>query len=298
MLKKWGIALAVSAFCAHASAQTPGTQYDGMSLSTLQQMNYIEGSALAGEDPAMQKRIQAMRDAAMAVGAQHGYIKTMNELREQFNAETEAMDKMFPFKDLMRMATPGETSLYFLPPVIAESLEVTAHSNSNDMIKVSGQYYEIIKRERLVTAPPDWREYLLFDIPVDVSRPVGALLPKTPEEQQFWADWVAEGWEGGILQAHDEMNSRIRNLGSDIVGMVKYLRLVEGKQITPSYVAAQYRNAVTQGSKMHLNQKVFSITGRAEFNSRSDRWEPLNLDPRGSYRTPDEINSINGYGNE
>lgn len=295
MLKPLLLALAVgmSAQAAHAAELTPGVQYDNSSLQELQTLHYYKDMPLAGDDDIANKRHESMREAAIAVGAQNGYVSEMNKLRTQLNSESKTWDMQFPFKDVMRLAAPGEKSLYFLPPVIHESKEVTAHSDDNNRIKVSGQYYDIVKKERLVTAPPDWREYLLIDIPVDVSKPVGALLPKTPQEQQLWSDWISEGWESGVLQANAEMSSRIRNLGSDITGMVRYLRLVKERKIEPSYVASQYIGKVNAGDSMHMNQRTFAITAPATFNGNEKQWIPLDLDPRGSYRTPDEVRAIN-----
>lgn len=294
MLKRLVVTLALCSVFSNAFAQTPGVQHDGISLRSLQSMTYVKGMPLAGDNSLESKRFLAMKDAAMSVGAQHGYVETMNQLREQINAESQAHDDLFAFKDLMRLAAPGEKSLYYLPPSVIEINEVTEGSADGSTMVVSGKYYEILKKERLVTSPPDWREYLLFDIPVDVAKPVGALLPKTPEEQASWSDWVAEGWEAGIQQAFAEMNARVRNLGSDYVGMVRYLRLVEANNIEPSFVASQHRGRVNEGNNLHTNQRTFAITSRAAFNGNDDQWVPLNLDPRGSYRTPDEIESING----
>ncbi|WP_338924272.1 type IV secretory system conjugative DNA transfer family protein (plasmid) [Pseudomonas silesiensis] len=294
MLKPLALAVGLILGSSAAFAEVvPGVQSGALTLNELQSMHYSAGMAMAGEDDVTNKRMQAMRDAAMASGAQHAYVQTMNQLRRQFQAEAKWLDEMWAFKDLMRLATPGEKSLYFLPAVIVEADDVTSHSDDNNRILVSGKYYQIVKRERLVTNPPDWREYLMIDQPVDVSKPVGALLPKTPEEQQAWSDWASEGWEAGILQANAEMVARTRNLGTDFIGMVKYLRLVKNKQLTPSYVASQYRNKVNQGSNLHINQRTFAITAPAAFNGNERDWVPLDLDPRAGYRTPDEVRAIN-----
>lgn len=294
MLKQLTIAISlIVASQTSFAGITPGVQHDGMSLQELESLSSYKGMPLAGDDDMANKRNKSMREAAMAVGAQHGYIHAMNELRRDIDTEANTLDNLFAFKDLMRVATPGEKSLYFLPAVIQESNEVTAGSDDHSRILVSGKYYEIVKKERLVTNPPDWREYLLIDLPVDASKPVGALLPKTPQEQEFWKQWVAEGWEAGLLQANAEMTARVRNLGSDYVGMIKYLSLVEEGKVVPTFVASQYRNKVSQGNSLHLNQRSFAITAPAEFNNRDNDWTPLDLDPRAGYRTSDETRSSN-----
>lgn len=287
LLLSLGMSLAVS-----AQASIPGVQNDGLSLPDLQGMYYHKGALLA-DDEMGNKRTNAMRDAAMAVGAQHAYVETMNQLRLKLNSEAEVWDNLFPFKDLMRVATTGEQSLYFLPAVIHESSNVTSHSDDNRRIEVSEGYMEIIKPERLVTNAPDWREYLLIDMAVDVSKPVAALLPKTPAEQALWADSVAEGWQAGALQANAEMVARMRNLGSDFIGMVRYLRIAEQQMLSPAFVSSQHRGKVNQGSSMHLNQRTFAITAPATFQGDDRKWIPLDLDPRAGFRTPDERDAIN-----
>lgn len=293
MLKPLILALGLSFIAPFAVASMSGIQTDGMSLKELKSMHFVKGMSLLGEDDLTNKRHAAMRDAAMAIGAQHGYIHEMNRIRRQLIDEEKTWDDLFAFKDLMRVASSGEESLYFLPAVIHESMDVTSGSDDHSRILVSGQYYEIAKKERLVTSPPDWREYLLIDIPVDASRPVGAILPKTPVEQNLWGKNIEEGWKAGVLQANAEMLARIRNMGSDYIGMIKYLKLVAEGKIEASFVASGTQNVVNQGSSMHLNQKVFAITSPAVFNGKVKEWTPLDLDPRGSYRTPDEVRSIN-----
>lgn len=294
MLKPLIVAIGMALGCQVAFAGvTPGVQYDGMSLQELESMSAYKGMTMAGDDDMANKRMKSMREAALSVGAQHGYIYSMNKLRKELDAEANTWDNLFAFKDLMRLSTPGEKSLYFLPAVIQESKEVTEANTDHSRILVSGTYYQILKKERLVTNPPDWREYLLIDLPVDASKPVGALLPKTPQEQDLWAEWVAEGWEAGILQSNAEMTARIRNLGSDYLGMIKYLTLVEEGKVVPSFVASQYRNKVNQGSSLHVNQRTFAITAPAEFNDRTNAWVPLDLDPRAGYRSPEEVRAIN-----
>lgn len=286
------LGLAITPFA--SASFVPGIQEDGLTLKEIQSMHYVKGMLMAGDDDLSNKHNIAIRDASMAIGAQHGYIHEMNRLRKMLISEEKTWDDLFSFKDLMRFSIDGEKSLYFLPAVIHESHNVTSQSDDFSRILVSGQYYEIHKRERLVTAPPDWREYLLFDIPVDASKPVGALLPKTPEEQRLWADGSREGWEAGIIQANAEMLARIRNMGSDYIGMIKYIRLVAENKIKPSYVALATQGVINQGKSIHLDQKVFAITDTAEFNGNTSDWEPISLDPRHGYRTPDENRQING----
>ncbi|MHD0644547.1 type IV secretory system conjugative DNA transfer family protein [Pseudomonas aeruginosa] len=294
MLKPLVLAIGLLSISSIAfAAKTPGVQDNGLPLKELQSMHYYEGMSLLGDDDIKNKRKKSMRDAALAVGAQHGYVAAMNELRKQIAAESDTWDELYSFKNLMRIATPGQKSLFYLPPVIVKLEGVTASSPDHMVIKVSDVYYEKYKEERLVQAAPDWKEYLLIDMPVDVSKPVGALLPKTPEEQQLWSDSVAEGWQAGVSQANAVMSSRVQNLKTDYNGMLLYLQLVEGNsgQIRPTYVATETMNRVKGRNSMHLGQKTFAITALSDFNDNVNKWVPLDLDPREGYRTQAELNA-------
>ncbi|MBB4861409.1 defect-in-organelle-trafficking protein DotC [Pseudomonas nitritireducens] len=295
MLKPLLLAVAIAGASLPAfAAPTPGVQ-DGVSpLKDLQKMHYVTGMSLSGDDDLANKRSRSMRDAALSVGAQHGYVATMNELRKQLDAESDTWEALFPFKDVMRIASKGDKSLFYLPPVIIKTEGLTSTDENHKVIKISNTYYEIYKEERVVLNAPDWREYLLIDIPVDLSKPVGALLPKTPAEQQLWSDSVAEGWQAGVNMANEEMTARVRNLGTDFTGMVRYLQLVEGTgQMTPTFLAEQTINRVKSKNGMHIGQTTIAITAPATFNDNVGGWVPLDLDPRDGYRSAEERAAIN-----
>lgn len=234
-------------------------------------------------------RTAAMREAALAVSAQRGYAYRMGELREQIVRRSEELDRLFDFNTLMRVASDGNNHQFLLPPVIQEAREIVTSSNSRDYMRVSGRVFKIQKPERLVTASPTWREYLLDELPVAFSTPFDALLPRTAEDRSVWERSVEEGWQSGVAQANDEMRYRVAQLGGDFIGMLRYVRLgLEGKVSQP-VVATAHSNVVGNGTEMREDETTYRITRTAELDTNMAKWPARGLDNRGSLRYPDEM---------
>lgn len=237
-------------------------------------------------------KMAAMRDAALASGAQHGYAFRLDELKGEIRKQSDALDKLYDFSTLMRLASPKETELYMLPPVIQHARDVTASDVSQRRIRVSNELYVITQPARLVTRPPNWREYLVFDDPRPMSIPNKVLLPKTAEERRYWAAWVAEGWKAGVIQADQEMAARSRSLANDYTGMVRYMRLrIEEKVVAPN-VAAVKQPVTGNNKELRLDDRVYELTADAKMNADASKWRALPLDSRDSLLTRDEAAAI------
>lgn len=233
-------------------------------------------------------RNKAMRDAALATAAQRGYAFRMGELRDQIVRRTEELDRLFDFNTLMRVASEGSNHQYLLPPVIQEAKEIVTSSNQSDYMRVSGRVFKIKKPERLVTAAPGWREYLLDELPVAFSVPYEVLLPKTEEERREWERACDEGWQSGVAQANDEMRYRVAQLGGDFSGMLRYVRLgLEGKVSEP-VVASAHTNVVGNGREMREDETTYRITRNAALDADMKKWPARGMDNRDSLRYPDE----------
>lgn len=264
---------------------------DHASLSELQSLEYSEDkkvSLIEGQVSSENIRLREVRNAALALGAQHGYIEHMNYLKEQITSHAISLDRNFDFNTLMKLSGGHLEELYFVPPVISEVENAIIASEDARRITVVGKDYNIDRHGRLVTSAPNWRQYLLFDQPVEVSKPVSNLLPKNKEEKIQWQEWVKEGWLAGFKQADREMLYRERRLGSDFSGMVRYVRLVtEGKINKPMIVSATH-DVRGGGAQMRINEQVIELAVPTTFDTNADNWEALILDSRGSLRYPDE----------
>lgn len=272
-----------------------------LSLSDLKTIHYQEVKekiALSGDaevDDKKRLKYNAMRDAALALGAQHGYIKRMETIKAVLRENEKMLDDIYDFSVLMKMVTENSNEMYLLPPVLQEGKNVTKVSNDGRRLVISGKYYRIARGERLVSIAPNWRQYLIFDVPVRTSTPPDVLLPEPgTEEEVLWGKWVEQGWHAGIKQAENEMKFRIRRLGDDFVGMVKYMVLVEEGKMNEPVIASSTRNVVGGGDEMYEDQRVIQLSIPSGLNPNVSDWEPNILDNRGSLRTDIEDNNYKG----
>jgi len=268
------------------------------SLSDLQRLDSRSPLAAVGkmqtelpDDSAI--KMAAMRDAALATGAQHGYAGRMEVLKTEIDYQGDALDGLYDFGALMRLTAQGDSELYLLPPVIEAAENVMATDSAQRRIRISNQLFVITEPARLVTRPPDWREFLVFDSPRPLSIPDKVLLPKTQEEQRYWAAWVAEGWEAGSIQADQEMTSRVRNLANTYIGMARYARMNLEQKVDAPNVTSITQNVTGNDNEMRLDDRVYELTEDARMNLDSERWKAIPTDSRDSLLTPDEAEIIN-----
>lgn len=277
-----------TAFSAFAAQTT------GMSLGELKSKSYISkkiSSSLKGGDETG-IRLNAMREAAMSTGAQHGYLSRINQLKNQLNSISSNLDDIYDFSVLMRLASGDDTSLYFLPPVIHESKNIISVTDDEKKIRISGKMYEITKPERLVTLAPNWRQYLVYDTDIEVSEPHPALLPKNKKEQEHWALSAEEGWKAGTAQAEREMIYRIRQLGGDFVGMTRYMTLLAEGKVSKSMIVKSTEDVTGGGNQMREDEQIFQLTNPVKLNPNNKSWKAISSDTRGSLRQPSEIESF------
>lgn len=258
------------------------------SSTTLASMSPIR-SALP-DDPSM--KMTAMRDTALATGAQHGYAHRIGRLKEEIRNQSSALDRLYDFGALMRLASTGESEMYLLPPVIQIAEDVMAVEPGSRRARVSDSLIKIMEPARLVTRPPDWREYLVFDVDRTPSIPHKVLLPSTREERRYWSSWVVEGWKAGVVQAEMEMAARVRKLINTYMGMTRYIRLSLERKVDAPQVTSLKQDVTGGGDEMRIDDRVYELTVDARMNTNKDLWRALTLDSRDSLLTKDEAKAI------
>lgn len=264
---------------------------DQKSLSQLQNMNaasnQIDKLTAKNVD-----RMRAMKDAAIGIGAQHGYVAQMKENKKFILTQANHLDSEFDFATLMKLSGDKISGSYLLPAVIEVVKDAEAVSDDGREFRASGTVYRIKSKERLVSAPPNWREYLLWDLEADLSKPHEQLLPKTPDEVKAWKGWVKEGYYAGISQAQEETKRRTRRLGADFSGMVRYTRLVVEGKASEAKVLAQHRAVVGGGDMMRESDSIYRVSHPVSLNPDSKRWKSIITDPRTTLRAPAEFTDM------
>lgn len=293
-------ALLSAAFSGLASAAEPQSRDDLASLDfEAGSVSNFSGGGL--EETEEDLRLTALRDAALSTGAQHGYVAKLEGMKEQLRGNADYLSQIWDFSLVMRLATRGDESLYLLPPIIREVDEAKVTSADRQRLRVSDRTYQIRRRERLVLSPPNWRDYLLFDRNPEVSLPPEPLLPDTDEERRIWESAIDRGWQAGERQAVREMTRRFERLGTDYIGMLRYMRLLASGQIEAPFVSSERKWVVGGGDEMRINEKRYEISRPASLNPDAESWEGFSSEARDGYRYPEELRDLEaspGYGGE
>lgn len=282
-MKSKMIALIVAATFAFPFAASAKSLLELQGLEHDESKTAMAGVALEGKE---ELRQQAQRDAALTVGAQHGYKAMIEFLKGEVLAYEEEMDRTFDFNTLMKLTSDGYNELYLLPPVITEVEDVISLSSDARTLELAGKVVEIVKPERLVTSAPNWRQYLIFDRDVEVPDVPNVLLPRTPLEKGNWQEWVLKGWNSGVEQADREFERRVHKLGRDFNGMQTYLRLTQQSRATKPIVSSSYTEVKGDGSKVYEQSRLIQLAKPVQLNTNANDWNAFILDNRGSFRTP------------
>jgi len=260
---------------------------DGYSLADIQDMSRGEDLPVVNgvkNSSIFDAKQSAFKNAAYSLGAQNGYLSRIKEIKKQINQSEHSLDAIFDFSMLMKLSSNHEGSLYFLPPVISETHDHLTVSENSTRIHAAGKVFTVIKQGRLTSRAPNWREYLIFDEDILIKQPHNSLLPDTSAEKIMWKKWSSEAWLAGNIQADREMTYRVRSLGQDFGGMIKYLELLSRGMIDAPIISTLYRNARVGEGSMILNEKVYKISGEMQFVDDGYKWKPLISDSRGGYR--------------
>ena len=254
------------------------------SLSGLQALRQSRGEPV-GTDESRRMREQALRESAATLGARHGFVLRMREMRNALESQADVLEQGFNYGAVMRMSGEGEVAAFLLPAsvrAVGAQVDVQAGGRS---VQMADQTYEMLRPSVMLGGPPSWRDFLLPELQERLEVPDDALLPGNARERRQWRKWVQEGWWAGVAQADREMRDRVRALRLDYVGVVRYLRLVrEGKMTAIVADSSTIPVAGGEDARMVIRQTMHRLVQDARFNTEMEQWRQLPLDARGSLR--------------
>jgi defect-in-organelle-trafficking protein DotC len=209
----------------------------------------------------MNARMTAVGDAAKATGVAWGYHHEMKNLESEILAEKGALNQVYNFQPYLLRG-------HVLPPVV-EAGSHAAKFNSSTRATFALRTFKIIHAARIISNPPDWREWLLPANPRP-SPTHSILLPKTEAERALWKSKVAEGWAYGIAQARAVEMQNLHRLTRTITGMIMFMRLrSEGMVSGPVVIAGEPTIKVGRKS-LSIGTRIFTISQGAGFASQKD----------------------------
>lgn len=119
---------------------------------------------------------QLLNDAGQTVGFRGGKAQRAWELQQALSIQNDDLNRLYTFAPLI--SRQG-----WLPPVIvaAESLA----NITDNQIRTANKTYTILVKERFVSNPPSWRQYLLAGLAVNTDIPT-EIAPKNGAEEKVW----------------------------------------------------------------------------------------------------------------
>lgn len=240
--------------------------FDGNTKETADSSDaFLEG------DVAKDMRFEAMKNAALSYGARGGLSKRSYEIMEKMDDYAQVLDKVFDFRSLLIKAPSG---MLIEPPIIRESLEALVIKEGGKEAAVADSIFDINKNAKIVSAPRDWRHYLIQKWSTKVSPPPKVLLPQNDEEKAKWNAWVREGWEAGVKQAEQIFEMNTDKLASDYRGMVRYRILLAQGMVSAPYTTHEDRGIVGDSNQMRIGDRAIKITEPSRFLTGADIWRP------------------------
>lgn len=241
---------------------------DAVTLEALQRMSQttVEQRIIDQTNGKTGYRLEALREAAIGVGARGGLISQASVNQKALDSVKRELDTIYDFAPLM---IKGRV----IPPVLTETRDIYTQGDSATL-RLAGASYKVEAQARFSSRPPQWRDYLSQSYGA-LTMPSSALLPRNAEEQQVWQKAVAEGWVMGQQQAKDILRTNINRLNRDYVGMVRYHILAHKRMVTIPVVAELNMPINTTGDTMHVDEKLLRITALPKFNPDISNWKPL-----------------------
>lgn len=216
-------------------------------------------------------RRDAQREAALSYGARGGLSKRSYQIMERLNDYQTSLDQVFNFRQLLVKAPSG---LLIEPPIVREALDATTITDEGAEAAVADQVLKINKQAKIVTAPRDWRQYLVMPYDTVIPPPPRVLWPKDDKEQAEWDGWVKQGWDAGYSQGEDSFETSLNQLVADYAGMVRYRTLLAEGKISQPFALQEDRGVTGGKNEMRVGDRALRLTGPSEFLTGANLWKP------------------------
>jgi defect-in-organelle-trafficking protein DotC len=213
-----------------------------------------------------QLRPEAIREAAFVVGTQAGVKWRYAQIVDLLRSREHTLDTVFDFTPLL--LNGGRV----LPPVIV-SAEQAFRVDSPVSATSSDATYTILIPARLISAPPNWRSYLLREDPV-IDTVHAAVLPWDSDEREIWRTAVLSGWKQGLRHADRVFEAGLNRLARDYRGMLRFKLLAQQGMVSVPELNEGRLGICVQDALLEVDQRVFRLTDPGRFRPVED-WHPV-----------------------
>lgn len=219
---------------------------------------------------AEEKRAAAMRAAAVSYGARAGLAHRGWEIGRLLERHAAQLSGIYRFRDLLL----DEGGFRVLPPVASETRRAFRLGRDGAEAATARRVVRIVSAERLVSAPPDWRDYLVREWK-PAEPPVSVLFPRDRGERRRWRRWIREGWAKGVALADDVFAADLDRLSRDFEGIVLWRRLNLANMATAPSVTLDDAPVSGGGRVLRIDEAFAKLGAPARLVPVPSEWRPL-----------------------
>ena len=206
----------------------------------------------------------ALEELALSIGAQCGLQQRGRGINHMLKRHAKDLDQTFNFHAMLLKHN-------VLPPVLLDG-HSTINIDKPNMIRLTDRTYTIHKQARFVSAPPNWRQYLIMEYR-DPEQPHPSVLPQNRAERRVWQAAMRKGYEKGLKQADSIFRENLARLQQDFEGMINYRKLLAQGMVSAPYVAKLDLGITGNAERMDINDQVLHITAMPAMQINGSRWK-------------------------
>ena len=243
----------------------PPPDLDGLLAAEPPEAGLGGGEGFAGE-----ARRPAMRAAALAFGARAGLARRGWEIAGMLERHAPKLSAVYRFGGLV-LEQDGFT---VMPPVLAGTESAFRLGRDGARAAAARRVLRIVEPERIVSAVPHWRDYLVRTWPEAVP-PAAVLFPRSVTEAARWRRWLREGWERGTALADDIFAADLDRLNRAFEGMVQWRRARLAGMVSAPSLETERVAASGHGRLVRIGETLARLGPPARFELRPGAWKPL-----------------------
>ena len=215
-------------------------------------------------------RGSAMRAAALAFGSRAGLARRGWEIAAMLERHAPRLSAIYRFGSLM-LRKGGFT---VMPPVLAQTERAFRLGRAGTRAASARRVMRIVEPERIVSAVPNWRDYLLREWP-KADLPAAILYPRGEAETRRWRGWLREGWEHGTTLADDIFAADLQRLNRAFTGLVLWHRASLAGMVSTPTLETRHTAASGHGRLVRIEETRAALGPTARFELRPQQWKAL-----------------------
>lgn len=215
-------------------------------------------------------RSSAIRAAALAFGSRAGLARRGWEIAAMLERHGGRLSAVYRFRDLV-LHRDGFT---VMPPVLAETDRAFRLGRDGARAASARQVMRIVEPERIVSAVPHWRDYLVREWP-KAEPPAAILHPRGEADRRQWRGWLRQGWSQGTALADDIFAADLERLNRTFTGLVLWHRASLAGMVSAPSVETAHTAASGHGRLVRIEETRAALGPAARFELRPRQWKAL-----------------------